>query len=194
MNFISQAGHEKSIAVDMLCKAMHIPRATYYQNIERQDLPRSPVSPVNALTRQEKQNVLDLLHSESFIDKTPYDAYYKMMDNGEYHCSPRTMYRILAEHGESKNRRVQRNHRDAVKPELISTRPNEVWSWDITKLLGNQKWVYYHLYVIMDIFSRYVVGWLIADAESQELARKLIQESALKGVWSPMVRKRTLRQ
>jgi transposase InsO family protein len=124
--------------------------------------------------------VLDLLHSERFIDKTPYDAYYELIDKGEYHCSPRTMYRILAEHGESKDRRVQRHRRDAVKPELMATRPNEVWSWDITKLLGSQKWVYYHLYVIMDIFSRYVVGWLIADAQSQELARKLIQESALK--------------
>jgi transposase InsO family protein len=90
------------------------------------------------------------------------------------------MYRILAAQGETTDRRIQRNHRDAVKPELIATRPNEVWSWDITKLLGPTKWVYYHLYVIMDIYSRYVVGWLIADCESQDLARKLIQASALK--------------
>jgi putative transposase len=180
MNVISQAGHEKSIAVDMLCTAMHIPRATYYRHLERQNKTRSVLSPVNALTSREKKSVLELLHSERFIDKTPYDAYYELMDTGEYHCSPRTMYRILAEYGESKDRRVQRNHRDAVKPELMATRPNEVWSWDITKLLGHQKRVYYHLYVIMDIFSRYVVGWLIAAAESQEFARKLIQESALK--------------
>lgn len=180
MSFISQAGHEKSIAVDGLCSAMNIPRATYYRHLEGLNKARPVLSPVNALTGQEKQSILDLLHSERFIDKTPYDAYYELIDKGEYYCSPRTMYRILAEHGESKERRVQRNHRDAVKPELMATRPNEVWSWDITKLLGAQKWVYYHLYVIMDIFSRYVVGWLIADAESQEFARKLIQESALK--------------
>jgi len=180
MNFITQAGQEKSIAVDWLCSAMNISRATYYRHLEGQGKTGSVLSPVNALTDLEKQSVLDLLHSERFIDKTPYDAYYELIDKGEYHCSPRTMYRILAEHGESKDRRAQRNHRDTVKPELIATRPNEVWSWDITKLLGPQKWVYYHLYVIMDIFSRYVVGWLIADAESQEFSRKLIQESALK--------------
>jgi transposase InsO family protein len=90
------------------------------------------------------------------------------------------MYRLLECHGENKERRIQRNHRDAVKPELIAIHPNEVWTWDITKLLSPKKWVYFHLYVILDIYSRYVVGWLIADCESKELARHLIQESALK--------------
>jgi len=184
MNIISQAGQNKSIPVDMLCSAMEIPRATYYRHLKNkecapnQTLPRT--TPVNALNSLEKQCILDLLHSERFIDRTPYDVYYELIDKGEYYCSPRTMYRILADNGEAIDRRSQRNHRDAVKPELIATRPNEVWSWDITKILGPKKWVYYHLYVIMDIYSRYVVGWLIADCESQELARKLIQESALK--------------
>lgn len=184
MDIITQEGQKKLIPVDMLCSAMQIPRATYYRHVgsnqcaQNEIVPRT--TPVNALNSQEKQCVLDLLHSERFIDKTPYDMYYELIDKGEYYCSPRTMYRILADHGETKDRRIQRNHRDAVKPELIATRPNEVWSWDITKLLGPTKWVYYHLYVIMDIYSRYVVGWLIADCESQELARKLIQESALK--------------
>jgi len=184
MDVISQAGQNKSIPIDMLCSAMQIPRATYYRHLGSkkcaQNEPLLRNTPVNALNSLEKKCVLDLLHSERFIDKTPYDAYYDLIDKGEYYCSPRTMYRILAEHGETKDRRIQRNHRDAVKPELIATRPNEVWSWDITKLLGPTKWVYYHLYVIMDIFTRYVVGWLIADCESQELARKLIQESVLK--------------
>jgi putative transposase len=184
MDTITQAGQKTAIPVDMLCSAMHIPRATYYRHLERtkciHNEPLLSTSPVNALTEQEKQDVLDLLHSERFIDKTPYDVYYELIDKGEYHCSPRTMYRILAEQDETTDRRIQQNHRDAVKPELIATRPNEVWSWDITKLLGPTKWVYYHLYVIMDIYSRYVVGWLIADRESQDLARKLIQESALK--------------
>ena len=184
MELISQEGRNKSIPVDMLCSAMCIPRATYYRYLVdktgAQNESREPGAPVNALNNLEKQSVLDLLHSERFVDKTPYDVYYELMDKGEYYCSPRTMYRILAEHGETADRRVQRNHRDAVKPELIATRPNEVWSWDITKLLGPTKWVYYHLYVIMDIFSRYVVGWLIADCESQALARKLLHESALK--------------
>lgn len=184
MDTISQTGKNKSIPVDMLCSAMHIPRATYYRYLENNKYARNePISsniPVNALNDKEKQCVLDLLHSDHFIDKTPYDVYYELIDKGEYYCSPRTMYRILAEQGETTERRIQRNHRDAVKPELIASRPNEVWSWDITKLLGPTKWVYYHLYVIMDIYSRYIVGWLIADCESQELARKLIHESALK--------------
>lgn len=184
MDAISQEGRNKAIPIDMLCTAMRIPRATYYRHFEdnkgAQKVPRLAPTPVNALNNLEKQCVLDLLHSECFVDKTPYDMYYKLIDKGEYYCSPRTMYRILAEHGETAERRLQRNHRNAVKPELIATCPNEVWSWDITKLLGPTKWVYYHLYVIMDIFSRYVVGWLIADSESQELARKLLHEAALK--------------
>jgi putative transposase len=184
MDIISQTGQNKSIPVDMLCSAMYISRATYYRQLKNnnyaQDELKPSNTPVNALNDQEKQCVLDLLHSDHFVDKTPYDVYYELIDKGEYYCSPRTMYRILAEQGETTDRRVQRNHRDAVKPELIATHPNEVWSWDITKLLGPTKWVYYHLYVIMDIYSRYVVGWLIADCESQELACKLIQETALK--------------
>ena len=184
MNIISQTGQDKIIPIDMLCSAMHISRATYYRqlgnNNHAQDKLKSSSTPVNALNDKEKQYVLDLLHSDHFVDKTPYDVYYELIDKGEYYCSPRTMYRILAEQGEAAERRIQRNHRDAVKPELIASSPNEVWSWDISKLLGPTKWVYYHLYVIMDIYSRYVVGWLIADCESQDLARKLIQETALK--------------
>jgi len=174
---------EKSIAVDTLCDALCVPRATYYrhQHGDRDAHSVAPnKAPKNALSSEERQCVLDLLHSERFIDKTPYEAFNALIDQGEYYCSPRTMYRVLDEHGESGDRRPQRNHRDAVKPELIATRPNEVWSWDITKLLGPQKWMYYYLYVIMDVFSRYVVGWLIADRESQILARHLIQETALK--------------
>ena len=136
--------------------------------------------PSNALSDEEKQQVLTLLHSERFIDKTPYDVFNAMIDVGEYYCSPRTMYRILQQQGEAKDRRLQRAHRDAVKPELIATHPNQVWSWGITKLKSQQKWVYYYLYVIMDIYSRYVVGWMIADRESQTLASQLIQEAALK--------------
>ena len=184
MNIMSQTGQDKIIPIDMLCSAMHISRATYYRQVgnnnHAQDELKSSSTPVNALNDKEKQYVLDLLHSDHFVDKTPYDVYYELIDKGEYYCSPRTMYRILAEQGEAAERRIQRNHRDAVKPELIASSPNEVWSWDISKLLGPTKWVYYHLYVIMDIYSRYVVGWLIADCESQDLARKLIQETALK--------------
>lgn len=165
-----------------LCDALHVSRATYYrhQDSETNHIATTSHTPRNALSDEEKQQVLTLLHSERFMDKTPYDVFNAMIDAGEYYCSPRTMYRILQQQGETKDRRLQRTHRDAVKPELIAIRPNQVWSWDITKLKSQQKWVYYYLYVMMDIYSRYVVGWMIADRESQTLARQLIQETALK--------------
>jgi putative transposase len=183
MSVITQMTQEKGVAVDTLCNSLAFPRATYYRHQHiKQGSPDTPRSkpPQNALSSEERQRVLDILHSERFIDKTPYEAFNALIDTGEYHCSPRTMYRVLEAQEETVDRRQQRNHRDAIKPELIATKPNEVWSWDITKLLGQQKWQYYYLYVILDIFSRYVVGWMVADSESQLLASRLIQETALK--------------
>jgi putative transposase len=182
MDMITQASQEKKAAARSLCDALGVPRASYYRGLDDQETSSttSYQAPKNALSSEEKQRVFDLLHSERFVDKTPYDAFNALIDEGEYYCSPRTMYRVLKEQGETLDRRPQRSHRDAVKPELIATRPNEVWSWDITKLLGPQKWVYYYLYVILDIYSRYVVGWMIADCESQALASRLIQQTALK--------------
>ncbi len=184
MSIVTQVSQEKTVGVDPLCDALLIPRATYYRH-ERDTQPccsekEKKSSPKNTLSNDERQRLLDLLHSERFTDKTPYDIFYAMLDEGEYICSPRTIYRLLEKLGENRDRRQQRCHRDAVKPELIATKPNEVWSWDITKLRTKQKWVYLYLYVILDIYSRYVVGWMIADCESKELARRLIQESALK--------------
>ena len=165
-----------------MCDALDIPRATYYRKQASDDTSAVAISkpPKNALSNEEKQEVLDLLHCEEFVDKTPYQIFNKLIDDGKYYCSTRTMYRILEKQGENRERRPQRNHRDAVKPELIATRPNEVWSWDITKLRSYHKWTYFYLYVILDIYSRYVVGWLIADCESKDLARELIQKTAIK--------------
>ncbi len=182
MKLITQTNETHNIPIDLLCDALVIPRATYYrhQDDKGKDASQKTASPKNALSDAERQIVLDLLHSERFMDKTPYDLYNASLDEGNYYCSPRTMYRILEAKGENKERRIQRNHRDAIKPELIATCSNEVWSWDITKLLGPKKWVYFYLYVILDIYSRYVVGWLIADCESKDLARQLIQKTAIK--------------
>jgi putative transposase len=183
MNTIRHVHQEKNIPIDALCNALEMPRATYYrhQDNNKQAATKNGYKPPkNALNTEEKQQVIDLLHSERFIDKTPYEVFNTLIDNGEYICSTRTMYRILESEGETQDRRQQRNHRDAVKPELIATRPNEVWSWDITKLRSDKKWTYFYLYVILDIYSRYVVGWLIADHESKELARQLIHKTALK--------------
>jgi putative transposase len=123
--------------------------------------------------------VLDQLHSPRFVDQAPAEVYATLLDEGIYHCSIRTMYRILADAQEVRERRNQLRHTAPV-PQLLATRPNEVWSWDITKLLGPAKWTYYYLYVILDVFSRYVVGWLVAPRESAALAERLIAATCVK--------------
>ena len=124
--------------------------------------------------------MLSTLHTERFVDKAPTEVYATLLDEGTYHCSVRTMYRILAEAGEVRERRNQARHPKYQAPELLATAPNQVWSWDITKLRGPVKWSYYYLYVILDIFSRFVVGWMIAYRESATLAKRLIAETCEK--------------
>jgi putative transposase len=123
---------------------------------------------------------LGILHSERFVDQAPREVYATLLDEGSYLCSVSTMYRLLAEQGEARERRNQLVHPAYAKPELLATAPNQVWSWDITKLLGPVKWSYFYLYVIMDIFSRYAVGWMVATRESAALAQRLIQETCAK--------------
>ena len=121
--------------------------------------------------------MLDALNSEKFVDKAPAQVWASLLDKGVYHCSVRTMYRILKKNGELRERRNQLRHPKYAKPELLATRPNEVWSWDITKLKGPVKWTYFYLYVLLDIFSRYVVGWMVAEREAAALAKELIGQS-----------------
>ena len=130
-----------------------------------------------ALSPDEREAVLALLHSERFLDQSPAEVYATLLDEGTYLCSLRTMYRLLTSRKEVRERRNQLRHPNYTKPELLATRPNEVWSWDITKLLGPAKWSYYYLYVILDIFSRYVVGWMVAQRESATLAERLIRST-----------------
>ena len=121
------------------------------------------------------------MHSDRFCNDTPYQIFATLLDEGQYYCSIRTMYRILkTEHGNVKDRRKQVQRPNYVKPELLATQPNQVWSWDITKLKGPAKWTYFYLYVIMDIFSRYVVGWMVAHVEKDALAKRFIEESCIK--------------
>jgi putative transposase len=129
------------------------------------------------LSERERQEVLDLLHSERFVDQAPAQVAAALLDEERYLCSVRTMYRILDANQEVRDRRNQLRHPAYAKPELLANGPNQVWSWDITKLKGPQKWTYFYLYVILDIFSRQVVGWMVADCESASLAKKLIHES-----------------
>ena len=163
-----------SVGKAVACRALGVPRASLYRRM----LPAAPrrvrPTPARALDAAERQTVLDHLHSERFRDKAPAEVYATLLDEGIYLCSIRTMHRILAQNGELKERRNQLRHPQYKKPELLATGPNQVWSWDITKLLGPAKWTYFHLYVILDIFSRYVVGWMVAARETAELAKRLI--------------------
>jgi putative transposase len=138
-----------------------------------------------ALDVGERQAVLAALHSERFVDQSPAAVYARLLDEGRYLCSPRTMYRLLAQAGEVRERRDQLRHPVYAKPELLASGPNEVWSWDITKLLGPAKWTYFYLYVLLDIYSRYVVGWMVAQRESAQLAKRLLAESVRKQAIEP---------
>ena len=140
--------------------------------------PRQPRASPLALSEAERQLVLDALGSERFADTAPASVHATLLDEGCYLGSVRTMYRLLRAHSACGERRRQRSHTAYAKPELLATGANQVWSWDITKLKGPAKWSYFHLYVILDIFSRYVVGWLIAERESSELAKQLIEDTA----------------
>ena len=162
------------------CRVFGVPRASLYRHRRREATPAvepTPAGSHRALSGVERQEVLDVLHSERFVDQAPAQVAAALLDEERYLCSVRTMYRILDANQEVRERRNQRRHPVYEKPELLATGPNQVWSWDITKLKGPRKWTYYYLYVILDIFSRQAVGWMVADCESSGLAKKLIRES-----------------
>lgn len=168
-----QVGHRRA------CTALNVPRSRLYRR--RQAKPRSPrPTPPNALTAAERERVRSILNSPRFVDQTPRQVYATLLDEGTYLCHWRTMYRILAAHGEVRERRDQRQHPTYHKPQLHATGPNQVWSWDITHLRGAAPRQFFKLYTVLDIYSRYVVGWLLAEREDSDLARLLIAESARK--------------
>jgi putative transposase len=173
--------------VKRACQALAVPRASWYR---RRRCQRSPLAgpssekgqrhSARALSEIEQSTVLACLHEERFQDCSPAQVYAALLDQGRYHCSIRTMYRLLEAGGQSRERRDQLTHPPYQKPELLATEANQLWSWDITKLRGPVKWTAYHLYVILDVFSRYVVGWMIAYRESAVLAKRLIEHTCLK--------------
>jgi putative transposase len=168
----------KQVGVARACRTLGMPRASFYrQSQSDQAKHRRAAPPPRALATQERQMVRDTLYSPRFMDKAPRQVYAALLDEGEYLCSVRTMYRILTQDQASRERRNQLKHPPYQKPELLATAPGQVWSWDITKLLTTKKWTYYYLYVILDIFSRYVVGWMLAQRESTDLASRLIRET-----------------
>jgi putative transposase len=177
MNAVDQLA--PTVGITSACEALGVARASFY----RQPVfgPALPVAvrptPARALSVEERESVRDVLHSTRFQDCAPAAIQATLLDEGQYLCSTRTMYRVLNQDGASRERRDQLTHPPYQKPELLASAPNQLWSWDITKLRGPAKWTYYYLYVILDVFSRYVVGWMIAPREAAALATKLIEET-----------------
>ena len=168
------------IGVKAACKGVGVSRSSYYyrkMGDSKTSLSQSKRTPDFAYSEQERKDILAVMNSDMYMDNTPYEIFASQLDRGTYLCSIRTMYRILEEHDQVKERRNITRTKNYQKPELLATQPNQVWSWDITKLKGSEKWTYYYLYVIMDVFSRYVVGWMVAHRELASLAQKLIKET-----------------
>jgi len=175
MRTVTELGPRLGVAPT--CAALEVARASYYRGLKPPvELPPRP-TPARALPTEERRAVLDVLHEPRFVDLAPAEVYATLLDDGRYLCSERTLYRVLAENAEVRERRDQLRHASYAAPQLLATQPNDVWSWDITKLLGPTKWTYYYLYVLLDVFSRYVVGWLLAEQESARLAEQLIAAS-----------------
>ena len=183
MDAVSQLS--STVGVESACDALGVARATFYR---RRPLLGPPVSASipqpapraaspRALTSGERDGVLAVLNSERFQDCAPAAIHAILLDSGQYICSVRTMYRVLEENGPIRERRDQLAHPQYRKPELLTTAPNRLWSWDITKLRGPVKWTYFYLYVMLDVFSRYVVGWMLAPRETAELAKLFIAET-----------------
>ena len=170
-----------SLGVAQACQVLGVPRSRYYRGRQvPAALPKARPTPARALSGAEQSMVRDTLNSTRFQDCAPREVYATLLDEGAYLCSWRTMYRILAAADQVRERRDQLRHPAYTKPELLATRPNQLWSWDITKLKGPTTWTYYYLYVILDVFSRYVVGFLITERESAELAEAFIAETCAK--------------
>ncbi len=178
----------QTVPLTRACEALGVPRSSVYrarQGPQPKPEPRPRPTPERALGDEKRAEVRDTLNSDEFVDQPPRAVWASLLDKGKYLCHWRTMYRILDEHGEVRERRNQLKHRKHHKPVLVARAPNAVWSWDITKLKGEAKWLFYYLYVILDIYSRYVVGWMVAERESEELACRLVEASCAKQQITP---------
>lgn len=165
------------LTVAEACDTVGLARASYYRAKPSKESTEPTRRSHRRLSEDERQSVLGVLTSERFCDKSVRQVWAELLDDEAYLCSVRTMYRILAENAAVRERRDQRRHPEYTRPELLATGPNQLWSWDITKLKGPHTWTYYSLYVLMDVWSRKVVGWLLADRESSTLAVELIRQS-----------------
>lgn len=182
MDAVEQVAPE--LGVSQACRVIGVARATFYRHRRpprtRSCIDRPPTRPrfrPNALAPCELQRVLDTLHEPRFLDASPTEVYYTLLDEGTYIASLRSLYRVLAANGEVRERRDQLRHPSHPVPRLCADRPNVVWTWDVTKLLGPAKWTYYYLYVLLDLYSRYAVGWTVASADTAAIATWLIGET-----------------
>lgn len=168
----------EDVGVSRACEALNVPRSSYYAKHHPPPSRTASRRPSHRkLAPEEERHVLEVLNSSRFM---PREVYASLLDEGMYLCSVSTMYRILRAHNQVRERRHQRIHPPYAKPQLVATGPNQVWTWDITRLLGPRTGVYYSLYVILDLYSRYVVGWMIAEGESASLAQTLLHETFTK--------------
>ena len=165
------------LGVAPTCAALEVARASFYRGQQPRPEPRPRPTPVRALSPDDRERVLETLHEPRFVDLAPAQVYATLLYEGHYLCSERTIYRVLNANAEVRERRDQLRHPRQAAPQLLATQPNELWSWDITRLLGPAKWTFYYLYVLLDVFSRYVVGWTVAQRELAALAEQLIAES-----------------
>ena len=160
------------VGVAPACRALGVPRASFHRRQRPAPGHRQPrPTPARALRASERAHVLDVLASPRFVDRSPAEVVATLLDEGRYLCAERTMYRILAANQPVRERRNQRSHPCYTKPELVATGPNQTWSWDITRLRGPKRWTSFYLYVLLDIFSRHVVGWMVADRERRRARR-----------------------
>ena len=181
-------GLASQVGVAPACQALGVSRATFYRRRRPAPGHRQPrPTPARALGESEREQVLNVLACARSTKRAPAEVVATLLDEGQYLCSERTMYRILAANQPVRERRNQREHPHYTKPELVATGPNQTWSWDITRLLGPKRWTYFYLYVVLDIFSRYVVGWMVADRENSALAATLIEQTCLKQRITPQV-------
>lgn len=173
MQTVDQVG--ETLSVKAACQALGVSRATYYRWKKRPAQPPPPPRPSpRRLSEDEEQEVVEVLNRDRFAHRAVPEVHATLLDEGVYLCSVRTMYRVLKRRAVARNPRAPCAHPPYTKPELLAKRPNELWSWDITRLKGPMAWIFYHLYVVLDVFSRYVVGWLVSETESGEEARALL--------------------
>lgn len=168
--------------INPACNNLGIAKSSYYywKSPGKNNVKKTKRVPDFAYTPEEREYILSVMNSDKYMDKSPYEIKASKLDEGEYLCSERTMYRLLEDNNQVRERRNIKQSNNYKKPELLATQPNEVWTWDITKLKGPAKWTYFYLYVIIDIFSRYIVGWMVAYKETAVLAKTLIEETVRK--------------